>query len=782
MKDFIELYGGEDFTQNSLNAINSAIDTSCSMGHTYIGTEHLLLGLLKIQDSAACVILNRFGINEENVKKRIEELVGIGEQTKTDGTMLTPCAKRSINLAQKTAQEISKTKVGTEHLLCAIINQQNSTAKGILYDLECNISSLFVSCSEAVEKSSVMGNHTRKSRTSYLEKYAFDMVKKASIDGFDPCIARENETNRLIGILLRRQKNNPCIVGEAGVGKTALVEALATRISSGNVPQALKNVRIFSLSLTQLLAGAKYRGDFEERLKNCIDDAAVSKNIILFIDELHTLVGAGAAEGAIDAANILKPMLARGEVRVIGATTFDEYTKFIEKDKALERRFSLIRLYEPSIETATEMLMNIKQKYENHHGVLISDDAVSAAVELSDRYITERYLPDKAIDVIDEACSSVKMNTFTDESGSELDLSRIFNDYVQGKVTKEVYFEALSSRISPKNTVSIVSREDVESVIALQSSVPKLADLSQRADEISDYIKNRIFGQDDAIASLIASLKRSSSFLRNHTKPLCTLMFSGPTGVGKTELANALCEAVFGSRESLIRFDMSEFSEPHSISRLIGSPPGYVGFGKGGELTESVKRNPFSIILFDEFEKSDREVMSLMLQMLDNGFITDSTGRRVSFKNTIVIFTTNATLSNRINLGFNREPVSHSAREGLSGVFSSELMNRLDSVCTFKELTHEVCMKIASNRLESLSAQLLKFNKRITFSDDVPERIVALSDYKHFGARDILRIISSEIEPVLSDILRAPDVSSISCSIIDSNFAFLHINKDPAVV
>lgn len=782
MKDFIDLYGGEDFTQNSLDSINSAIASSCSMGHTYIGTEHLLLGLLKTSDCAACVLLNRFGINEENVKKRIEELVGLGECTHTDGTMLTPCAKRSINLAKKTAQEISKTKVGTEHLLCAIINQQNSTAKGILYDLECNISSLFISCTEAVEKSAAMGHQVRKSRTSYLDKYAYDMVKKAVSEGFDPCIAREEELNRLIGILLRRQKNNPCIVGEAGVGKTALVEALATRIANGEVPQALKNVQIYSISLTQLLAGAKYRGDFEERLKNCIDDASVSKNIILFIDELHTLVGAGAAEGAIDAANILKPMLARGEVRVIGATTFDEYTKFIEKDKALERRFSLIRLAEPSIQTAIQMLENIKQKYENHHGVIISEDAVSSAVELSDRYITERYLPDKAIDVIDEACSNVKLNAFTDSEATELDLSKVFNDYVQGKVSKEAYFEALSSRVAAQQPTPVVSKEDVESVIALQSSVPKLADLSQRADEIGEYVSLRIFGQDGAIASLVAALKRSSSFLRNQSKPLCTLMFSGPTGVGKTELACALSEAVFGSRDSLIRFDMSEFSEPHSISRLIGSPPGYVGFGKGGELTESVKRKPFSIVLFDEFEKADREVTALMLQMLDNGIITDSTGRRVSFKNTIVIFTTNATGSQRSNLGFNRESSSPSVREGLSSVFSSELMNRIDSVCAFSELTFDVCVKIATHRLCSLSKQLLPLNKNIVFSNDVAERVVSLSDYKHFGARDILRIISREIEPVISDIIRDPDITQINCSVVDANFAFMHINKNPAVV
>ena len=782
MNFFIDLFGSDNFTPNALEAVNKAITSAGSMGHTYVGTEHLLLGLLKVEDCAAAIILNRFGIRLEAVKKRIDELIGTGERTKTNGSMLTLCAKRSINLAKKTASDISKTRVGTEHILCAVINQQNSTAKGILYDLDCNISSLFLSCTQAVEKSASVGDQNKKRRPATLEKYAIEMVSQARKDGYDPCISRENEINRLIGILLRRTKNNPCIIGEAGVGKTALVEALATKIAQGSVPKSLENTMIYNLSLAQLLAGAKYRGDFEERLKNCIDDASSSNNVILFIDELHTLVGAGAAEGAIDAANILKPMLARGEVRVIGATTFDEYTKFIEKDKALERRFSVVRLDEPSMEDAIQMICGIKEKYELHHGVRIPTEAVKTAVELSSRYMTERRLPDKAIDVIDEACTNVKLKAITIQSRSEPDLAKVFNDYVQGKVTKEAYFEALSERAGKENVSLCVTSEDVESVVALQVSVPKLGDLSNRADQIGRLLSERVLGQSEAISSLVSALKRSSSVLRSETKPICALMFSGATGVGKTELAKVLCEAVFGNADCLIRFDMTEFSEHHSVSRLIGSPPGYVGFGTGGELTEKVKRKPFCILLFDEFEKADKEVAALMLQILDNGFITDSTGRRVSFKNSIIIFTTNALASKSSQLGFSGSAQRSSAREGLSRVFSSELMNRLDCVCAFSPLGYETCKDIARARLEKLSCQLSSLGRSLCVTDEVLDYIVTKSDYKNFGARDVLRVISEEIEPALSELISVSDGGVIEAFIKDSSLYITTLNKKPTVV
>ncbi len=781
MKDFVKIYG-DNFTQNAREAISRAITLAGTMGHTYVGTEHLLLGLLTVEDGAAAVILNRFSVHQKAVEKRIEELVGIGEHTFTDGTMLTPCASRCIVLAQKTANDISKTKVGTEHLLFAIVNQQNSTAKGIIYDLNCNVSLLFSNCTDAVEKSATLASAaSKKHRLATLEKYATDMTHRAKEQGFDPCIAREKELVRLEGILLRRTKNNPCIVGEAGVGKTALVEALATKIANGEVPEPLKNVRIYNLSLTQLLAGAKYRGDFEERLKNCIEEASSVKNVILFIDELHTLVGAGAAEGAIDAANILKPMLARGELKMIGATTFDEYTKFIEKDKALERRFSLLKLNEPTKETAVQMLSNLKSKYESHHGVKITDSAIEAAVTLSDRYITERYLPDKAIDVIDEACTNVKLKSFTSDTADEPDLIGVFNDYVKGKVTQEAYFQALANKISQEKAVATVTERDVESVIALQSSVPKLNALSQNSEKIGEFLSSCVLGQPQAINSLVLALKRSSSVLRNTSKPICSLMFSGPTGVGKTELAKALSQAVFNDPESLIRFDMTEFSQPHSVSRLIGSPPGYVGFGTGGELTEKVKRKPFCVLLFDEFEKADREICSLMLQILDNGFITDSTGRKVSFKNAIIIFTTNANACASSSLGFGGASGS-SPRQELLKTFSPELINRLDSVCAFNPLTQPVCEEIATARLSSFSKSLIPLGISLSFSPEVASYLVSQCDYKRFGAREILRLISQEIESPLTDLLLDESCTGIHINVADSEITFTVLNKKPTVV
>lgn len=774
------MYNSNNFTENAANALNSAISKAEELGHTYIGTEHVLLGLLEVKDSAACFILNRFKIEYDAVLKRVKELVGYGDRTTLDYSMLTPCTKRSLALAIKTASDVSKTKVGTEHILYAILNQQNSTAKGILYDLECNISSLFMSCGEAVEKSSVMGVKPSKIKAQTLEKYAYDMVSRAADIGFDPCIAREKELERLIGILLRRGKNNPCILGEAGVGKTALVEALATKISSGDVPDALKDVRIYNLSLTQLLAGAKYRGDFEERLKSCIDDATSSKNIVLFIDELHTLVGAGAAEGAIDAANILKPQLARGDLRVIGATTFDEYTKFIEKDKALERRFSVIKLEEPSLETAVIMLSSIKHKYESHHKVKITDEAIHKAIDLSSKYIPQRYLPDKAIDIIDEACTLVKMNSFTHNLDNN-DISKAFNSYVKGIITKDEYLEALSNKASSKLESPVVTGTDVERVIALQVSVPRINLISEKSDEIFEYLSSKIIGQDKAIKLLTNALKRSSAFLKDNG-PICALMLSGPTGTGKTALAKALSEALYASSDSLLRFDMTEFTERHSVSRLIGSPPGYIGFGTGGELTEKVKRKPFSVLLFDEFEKADREVMHLMLQLLDNGYLTDSSGRRVSFKNCIVIFTTNAIATSEKQCGFGKENHIISARQGLTKVFSYELMNRLDCVLEFDFLSYESCVKIATNRLTDISDKLKLHDKAINFTDEAAEYVVSKADYKHFGAREVLRVISEEIESQLSELMILPDCDDISVDVIDNKLNICAHSKKPTVV
>ena len=750
MLDFDKTYGCSNFTENSLEAVRFAVASASEFGHTYVGTEHILLGLVHDDSSAAMDILRRFAVTYSGVYSRICETIGRGEKTTLTTAMFTPAAKRCIRLAKKTACDISKTKVGTEHILYALLNQQNSTARGILYDLNCSISKLYEAGSEAVEKSSLAAERQSGARLANLEKYGFDMVKRASAKGYDPCLMRDKELERLIEILLRRQKNNPCLIGEAGVGKTAIVEALASKLASGNVPASLRGIRLYSLSLTQLLAGAKYRGDFEERLKACIDEASTSKDVVLFIDEIHMLMGAGAAEGAIDAANILKPMLSRGEIRVIGATTFDEYRKTIEKDKALERRFSSITVEEPSEKTAIAMLLGIKPKYELHHGVSISDSAVKAAVELSVRMLPMRRLPDKAIDVLDEACSKVKLRHYN-ENELKNNLSKSFSGYVNGAISKESYFAELSKEAFRGSVLPVVSEEDILAVVSAQSSVPQSAGTVPDLSAMEKELNRTVIGQPEAISALISAMKRSNSGLRDVNCPITSLIFSEPSGVGKTSLAKALAKEVFGSEDSLIRFDVSEFSEKHSVSRLIGSPPGYVGFDEGGELTESVRKRPYSAVLFDELEKAHSGVRALLLQLLDNGFLTDSSGRRVSFKNTIVIMTTNVSSKANASCGFGANSVQSAPRDSLSKTFSYELMNRVDAVCPFSKLSQSDCVQIAEKCLNELKSRAETVGTQIIFDESVASRIAESAQSDSYGAREIKREIVRQIEDPLAD-------------------------------
>lgn len=750
MLDFDKTYGCSNFTENSLEAVRFAVASASEFGHTYVGTEHILLGLVHDDSSAAMDILRRFAVTYSGVYSRICETIGRGEKTNLTTAMFTPAAKRCIRLAKKTACDISKTKVGTEHILYALLNQQNSTARGILYDLNCSISKLYEGCSEAVEKSSLAAERQSGARLVNLEKYGFDMVKRASAKGYDPCVMRDKELERLIEILLRRQKNNPCLIGEAGVGKTAIVEALATKLASGDVPASLRGIRLYSLSLTQLLAGAKYRGDFEERLKACIDEASTAKDVVLFIDEIHMLMGAGAAEGAIDAANILKPMLSRGEIRVIGATTFDEYRKTIEKDKALERRFSSITVEEPTEETAVAMLFEIKKKYELHHSVSISDAAVKAAVGLSMRMLPARRLPDKAIDVLDEACSKVKLRHYN-ENEVQNKLSKSFSGYVNGAISKENYFAELSKEAFRESVLPVVEEEDILAAVSAQSSVPQSAGTVSDIAAMEAELSRTVIGQQKAVAALISAMKRSGSGLRDPNRPIASLIFSGPSGVGKTSLAKALAKAVFGSEDSLIRFDMSEFSEKHSVSRLIGSPPGYTGFDEGGELTESVRKRPYSAVLFDELEKAHSGVRAVLLQLLDNGFLTDSSGRKVSFKNTIVIMTTNVSSKANASCGFGASSSQSAPRDSLSKTFSYELMNRVDAVCPFSKLSQADCVKIADICLGELKSRAEAAGTKIAFDESVAEKIAASAQSDSYGARETKREIVRQIENPLAD-------------------------------
>lgn len=756
MLDFDKNFGSSNFTDSALSAVRAAAFEAGELGHTYIGTEHLLLGILDDESCAASCILKRFGIVRQTIFNRICEMIGVGEKTSLTTASFTPAVKRCIRMSKKISADISKTKAGTEHLLYGLLNQQNSTARGILYDLNCNISRLCAGCSEAVEKSAMFseGRHKERPKPINLEKYGFDMVKKANDEGYDPCIGRDVELERLIGILLRRQKNNPCLVGEAGVGKTAIVEALAARIANGSLPKGLCDVSLYSLSLTQLLAGAKYRGDFEERLKACIDEACGNSNILLFIDEIHMLMGAGAAEGAIDAANILKPMLSRGELRVIGATTFDEYRKTIEKDKALERRFSCIRIEEPDEKTASEMLMAIKGKYEAYHGVVISEAAIEAAVRLSAKHIKGRQLPDKAIDVMDEACSQVKLKHYN-QSNTKNELSQSFEEFVSGKITGESYLSKLSEEARLRNSVPIVTPEDMMSAVSTQTAIPRECGIIKDLERIEAALNSKVRGQDLAVRAVISALRRYGSGLQDGSRPIASLIFAGPTGVGKTSLASALSKALFNSEDALVRFDMSEFSEKHSVSRLIGAPPGYIGFDDGGELTERIRKKPYSVVLFDELEKAHKEVIAILLQLLDNGFLTDSSGRKVSFRNTVVIMTTNAAVKSARLCGFGAASKDSQPRETLTQVFSSELINRIDAVCPFTELSADICAEIAMNSLEELRDRAAKAGICLNVDGGIYKAIAERSQYRKFGARDIKRAIQAEIENPLAEAIIA---------------------------
>ncbi len=755
MNDMNGSFKNSEYTRRALVAIKTAILAAGEMGHSYVGTEHFLLGISYDPTSCGGSILKRNGISSERIKNKIISITGSGTPVNLTADSFTPAVKRCLRLARRSAEDISSTSTGTEHLLCAILSQQNSTAGTVLSELGVNISKLYTACTEAIETASTLSEKSSK-RLATLEKYAFDMVARAKQNSYDPCIGREAELERLMSVLIRRNKNNPCILGEAGVGKTALVESLAQQISEGKVPEALANMHIYSLNMASLLAGAKYRGDFEERLKLIIDEASSDHSVILFVDEFHTLCGAGGAEGAIDAGNILKPSLARGDLKIIGATTYDEYMQTIEKDKALARRFCTVTLDEPDVPSAIKMLLALKPKYEQHHCVTIADEAVKAAVELSHRHIRDRRLPDKAIDLLDDACSRVKLISFTNVENTRRSLSDIFSSYLSGKISKEDYFSALSRHASDDMSVMIVSAETVSSVLALQTNTPNLSLTPLDYDRISHKLRENILGQDTAISALMTCLRRISSCFDRESKPLAAIAFCGATGVGKTALATHLARELFGD-DSLIRLDMTEFSEAHTVSRIIGSPPGYVGHGSGGELTEKIRRKSHCVLLLDEFEKCHPDVRNLFLQILDNGMITDSLGRQTSFDQTIIILTSNARqLTSSIGFGGEGKPM-------LQGI-SRELQARLDAVCLFSPINRLTALEIVRKELSCLSERTSSRGITLTFADDVYDRVAQLSDYSGFGARDILRTISREIEAPLCDLISA-NPKEIHCRI-----------------
>lgn len=757
------MYNIEMFTKKANMVIKKAYLQAGRLGHTYMGSEHLLLALSGEQGCTAYGVFRMCGITEENILGMVIRLIGRGEPTAVSDDSITPAAKRAIEEAPGIASAAGAKLTGTEHLLAALLKHEDCTAAEVLRELGGNIPRLTGACS------AVLGTTPCNStvKLNILPKYGRDLTKEAADRKCDPVLCREKEIERVIQILSRRTKNNPCLIGEAGVGKTAVVEGIAAMIASGNVPEALRNKRIFSLNLTSMLAGAKYRGDFEERVRQCLSEVSDSGNIILFIDELHTIVGAGAAEGAIDAANIFKPPLSRGELQIIGATTVSEYRRFIEKDAALDRRFRQVLIKEPSEEDAVKILQGLKRCYEDYHRASISDDAIKAAVELSVRYQPERFLPDKAIDLIDEAASRARMQAsstpqtlsqLADSLKYMLNKNKSSNDTPR-KIIRSSTDEKLPSWYSDSEERRVcIERENIAEIISGATGIPLTkitAGESRRLIELEEELHKRIVGQDKAVRAVADAVRRSRSGLKEPGRPMGCFLFAGPTGSGKTELSKALAECLFGDSKALIRFDMSEYMEKHSVSKLIGSPPGYIGSEEGGLLTEKVRRKPYSVILFDEIEKAHPDIANILLQIFEDGVLTDNMGRTVSFGNTVIILTSNVgapSSSEAPRIGFTPSDNLSSERSVMKEIrsfFRPELMGRLDEIIVFDTLTKAELSDIAEKMLYDLKKRACALEISIEFA---PEVLIKLSECKTTadGARAIRRSITSDVENMLS--------------------------------
>lgn len=756
----------ENFTYKASSAINRAFAIAGELGHTYIGSEHILLGILDEGTSTAYTILNRNGITINRVKNKVIDLVGKGEPSSLSEKMLTPTAKKVLNNAVKLSSSYGCKYVGSEHLLMSLLRESNACSASILHDMDVSVTKLYNDCSSI--QTGLMGNKKQTKsdkKLPNLEKYGKELTTQTACSNFDPVIARDKEIERLIQIISRRTKNNPCLVGEAGVGKTAIVEGLAQKIVNGDIPESLCDKRIFMLDISQLLAGAKYRGDFEERMKTCIEEVVSEKNIILFIDEVHTIVGAGAAEGAIDAANIIKPQLARGELQIIGATTFEEYRNYIEKDSALERRFQPVKISEPSAENSIKILKGLAPRYEQHHKVEIPEEAIIAAVKYSQRYLTDRFLPDKAIDLIDEACSRVKLNSKPKKDIAS-DISEIFNKYLTGSITKEEYVNAVrdKSGICNEDFVSQlkITSKDIAEVISSWTGIP-FSSLNEKEThkllKLESTLSDRVIGQEYAVKVLSDAIRRGRVGLKDPDRPTGSFIFVGPTGVGKTELCKALAFALYGDESAIVRLDMSEYMEKYSVSKLIGSPPGYVGYGEGGHLTEKIRRNPYSIVLLDEIEKAHPDVFNILLQILEDGFITDSQGRKVLFKNCIIIMTSNIgaeSITEKKNFGFTPAENSEKAMKAdimseMKKQFKPEFLNRLDEIIIFKRLTVADIEKITEKMLNKLAKRVNSLALNITYSDEAIQKLAGAGYNSNYGARPLRRLISTEVENLLSE-------------------------------
>ncbi len=784
------------FTERANTALNLALETAEQLGHTYIGSEHLLIGLLEEGTGVAATVLTERGIQAQQIADLLKKTVGYGTPTNLTPNDFTPRSKRIIELAMGEARRLGHNYVGTEHILLAIISDPESYAVRFLSQLGAKPADILADISRALNaadinnaqvNSGMGGSAPGKSKTPTLDQYGRDLTALAKENAVDPVIGRSKEIERVIQILCRRTKNNPCLIGEPGVGKTAIAEGLALKIAKGEVPELLKDKRVVALDLTGMVAGTKYRGDFEERIRNAIEEVKKAQDVILFIDELHTLIGAGAAEGAVDAANILKPSLARGELQVIGATTLDEYRKHIEKDAALERRFQPVTVGEPSEEEAMEILIGLRDKYEAHHKVKITDDAIVAAVKMSARYIADRFLPDKAIDLIDEAASRVRLRSFTAPPDlKELeDKLRSLGEEKAAAINAQEFERAAKLRDKEKeirttletqkedwkqqnaHTASQVTTQDIAEIVSGWTGIPVVQlteSESKRLLNMEAILHNRIVGQDEAVTAVAKAIRRGRVGLKDPKRPIGSFIFLGPTGVGKTELCKALAEAMFGDENAIVRFDMSEYMEKHTVSRLIGSPPGYVGFDEGGQLTKRIRQKPYSVVLFDEIEKAHPDVFNILLQILEDGILTDSQGRKVDFKNTIIIMTSNVgaklITSQRGGLGFSGSQTGASMDDSkikenvlreLRDTFRPEFLNRVDDIIVFHALTKPDIDKIARKMLESLTKRAKEMDITIEFTDALVEKIGEAGFDPVYGARPLRRAIQSKIEDKLSE-------------------------------
>lgn len=783
------------FTATAKNTLKQAAGEAGKLGHTYIGTEHLLLAMLGDRDSVAGNILSSRGIFYAPTHELIEELSGVGEKSVVDAGDMTPGLRRVIEASSSVAAKYGHTLIGTEDLLLSLVSERESVAVKLIVaqnvslgELQNDIIAFFGDMGAEVDTPQgkpMKGGGGSGGTASAVGQYGRDLTTLAICGMLDPIIGRETETERVIQILSRRTKNNPCLIGEPGVGKTAVVEGLASRIAAGAVPDNLADKVVITLDIGAMIAGAKYRGEFEDRLKKVMDEVMKNKNIILFIDEIHTIVGAGAAEGAVDAANILKPVLARGEIQVIGATTIAEYRRHIEKDAALERRFQSVLVSEPDEEQTLAILKGLRPKYENHHHITITDEALSAAVSLSARYIPDRFLPDKAIDLVDEAASKKRIESY----GSTPHLMEYENE-IKALLEKkenaihEQKFELAAELRDRAATLEkkyraekeTIRRErerhrekigagDIADVVTAWTGIPvkKLASTEgERLRHLEKLLQERIIGQDDAISAVARAIRRGRVGLGNPARPICSLLFMGPTGVGKTELAKAVADVVFGSAGELIRLDMSEYMEKHSVSKMIGSPPGYVGYDEGGGLTEKIRRRPYSVVLFDEIEKAHPDIFNLLLQILDDGILTDSTGRTASFKNAIIIMTTNIgspVAGGGGSLGFasvsdeNAEKKAAERAERMKRLresFRPELVNRIDEIIVFDRLSHDDIVAIARMMIREVEGRITALGITAQFDPSVAQMLASCESVKTYGARPLRREISSKIEDAFS--------------------------------